>query len=138
MRPLGVTLVGFYQILRGALSLVFGFRPALHRMAAKLAFSPRRQRRRTAPRDFGHIAALASLSSLSYTCCRLRRPANAKLGRLLTLLFRHGLVLVLPASSTATCFRCSSEPSTRPASSIWPCPGQARLPCEGNPMRMAA
>src|ERR1035441_6316380 len=60
MRPLGVTLVGFYQILRGVLSLLFGLSVLLFSgLAAKLAsLAAEGNAVQRLLSDFGHVAGL--------------------------------------------------------------------------------
>ncbi len=60
MRPLGVTLVGFYQILRGVLGLLFGLSIMVFTgLAAKLAsLAAEGNALENFLRSFGHIAGL--------------------------------------------------------------------------------
>ncbi|HMB82736.1 MAG TPA: hypothetical protein VKI40_01675 [Terriglobales bacterium] len=100
MRPLGVTLVGFYQILRGILGLLFGLSVLLFTgLAAKLA-SLAAEGNATGRffAGFGHLTGLviivfAALHLISgYGVLRMQNW-----GRLLTLfLSAIGLVLLLP------------------------------------------
>jgi len=125
MRPLGVTLVGFYQILRGALSLVFGLSVCSSPDWLQTRFSRREGNAvERLLRDFGHIAGLGivvfavvhMLAGYGVLQCKTGDDSSRSCFPPLASCWFS------PASSTATCFRCSSEPSTRPASSIWPCP----------------
>ena len=100
MRPLGVTLVGFYQILRGIVGLLFGLSLLLFTgLAVKLA-SLAAEGNATGRffAGFGHLASLviilfAALHLISaYGILRVQNWA-----RLLTLfLSAIGLVLLLP------------------------------------------
>jgi hypothetical protein len=100
MRPLGVTLVGFYQILRGILGLLFGLSVLLFTgLAAKLA-SLAAEGNATGRffAGFGHLTGLviivfAALHLISgYGVLKMQNW-----GRLLTLfLSAIGLVLLLP------------------------------------------
>jgi hypothetical protein len=100
MRPLGVTLVGFYQILRGLLGLLFGLSLLLFTgLAAKLA-SLAAEGRATG-HFFGGIGHLASLVIILFALLHLISGYGVlrmqNWGRLLTLfLSAVGLVLLLP------------------------------------------
>jgi uncharacterized membrane protein (DUF2068 family) len=100
MRPLGVTLVGFYQILRGVLSLLFGLcLMAFTGLAAKLAsLAAEGNAVERLLSTFGHIAGLVIIVYgvigllAGYGVLQMQNW-----GRLLTLLFSAiGLVMVLP------------------------------------------
>ena len=100
MRPLAVTLIGFYQILRGVIYFlvglsVFGFRA----LAAKLAgFAAEGRALRLFLSGFGHLAGLIIIVAAIFVFAAgygLLQMQNW--GRLLTLLFSAvGLVLLLP------------------------------------------
>jgi uncharacterized membrane protein (DUF2068 family) len=100
MRPLGVTLVGFYQILRGLLGLLFGLSILVFTgLAAKLA-SLAVEANRTG-RFFGGLGHLASLVIIVFSVLHLIAGYGVlgmlNWGRLLTLfLSAVGLVLLLP------------------------------------------
>jgi uncharacterized membrane protein (DUF2068 family) len=100
MRPLGVTLVGFYQILRGLLSLLLGLSLLLFSgLAAKLASLAAEG---TAVERFmhsaGHVAALSVVVfGLVHILAGYGVLQMQNWGRLLTLFFSAlGLMLVLP------------------------------------------
>ena len=143
MRPLGVTLVGFYQILRGVLSLLFGLcLMAFTGLAAKLAsLAAEGNAVERLLSSFGHIAGLAIIVfGVIAHACRLRRLADAELGTSADAsVLCNWLVLVLPARSRAPSFAASSVESTPPRSFIWRCPRVKRaFHAEGSQMRMAA
>jgi uncharacterized membrane protein (DUF2068 family) len=143
MRLLGVTLVGFYQILRGALSLVFGLSVLLFTgLAAKLAsLNAEGNAVERLLRDFGHIAGLGIVVfAVVHMLAGYGVLQMQNWGRLLTLLFSAiGLVLVLPGlihghmfsllfgAINAACIFYLSMPPVKRA-----------FHAEGNPMRMAA
>jgi len=100
MRPLGVTLVGFYQILRGVLGLLFGvsilFSPGLAATLAALSAEAY-----TTGRFFGGSGPLASLAIIVFAVLNLIAAYGVlginNWGRLLTLfLSALGLVLLMP------------------------------------------
>ena len=144
MRPLGVTLVGFYQILRGVLALLFGLSVLLFTgLAAKLAsLAAEGNAVERLLRDFGHVAGLGIIVFARRPhACRLRRPADAELGTSphAPVFRRLDSCWFSPASCTDNVLRCSSERLTRPVSSISAMPPIKRaFHAEGNPMRMAA
>jgi uncharacterized membrane protein (DUF2068 family) len=143
MRPLGITLVGFYQILRGALSLVFGLSVLLFTgLAAKLAsLAAEGNAVERLLRDFGHIAGLGIVVfAVVHMLAGYGVLQMQNWGRLLTLLFSAiGLVLVLPGlihghmfsllfgAINAACIFYLAMPPVKRA-----------FHAEGNPMRMAA
>jgi uncharacterized membrane protein (DUF2068 family) len=100
MRPLGVTLVGFYQILRGVVGLLFGLSLLLFTgLAVKLA-SLAAEGNATG-RFFAGFGHLASLAIILYAALHLISSYGVlkmqNWGRLLTLfLSAIGLVLLLP------------------------------------------
>jgi hypothetical protein len=100
MRPLGVTLVGFYQILRGILGLLFGVSLLLFTgLAAKLAFLAAEGR--ATGRFFGGFGHVASLVIILFAVFHLIAGYGVltmqNWGRLLTLFFSAiGLFLLLP------------------------------------------
>jgi hypothetical protein len=100
MRPLGVALVGYYQMLRGAIALLFGLSILLFAgLAAKLAsYAAEGNAVENLLRSLGHAAGLvvilfAGVHILAgYGVLQMQNW-----GRLLTMLFSAiGLVLVLP------------------------------------------
>ena len=100
MRPLGVTLVGLYQILRGVVGVLFGLSIlAFAGLAAKLAsLAAEGNAVDRLLHSFGHAAGFAIIVfgalhlAAGYGLLQMRNW-----GRLLTLLFSAiGLVLVLP------------------------------------------
>ncbi|MGA3087668.1 MAG: hypothetical protein ABSD75_03595 [Terriglobales bacterium] len=143
MRPLGVTLVGFYQLLRGVLSLVFGlsimlFAGLAARLASLAAEGNAVQRLLS---DFGRVAGLGIIVFAAlHLIAGFGVLQMQNWGRLITLLFSAiGLVLVLPglvhghifsllfgAINAACIFYLAMPPIKR------------AFHAEGNPMRMAA
>ena len=108
MRPLGVTLVGFYQILRGVVGLLFGLSILLFTgLAAKLAsLAAEGHAVENILHSFGHWAGLGIIvfavvdMIAGYGVLQMQNW-----GRLLTLLFSAiGLVLVLPGVFVANIF----------------------------------
>lgn len=143
MRPLGVTLVGFYQILRGILSLLFGLSlMAFTGLAAKLAsLAAEGNAVQRLLSTFGHVAGLAIIVfGVIHMLAGWGVLQMENWGRLLTLLFSAvGLVLVLPgvmhghifslffgAINAASIFYLAMPPIKR------------AFHAEGKPMRMAA
>jgi uncharacterized membrane protein (DUF2068 family) len=100
MRPFGVTLVGFYQILRGVVGLLFGLSLLLFTgLAVKLA-SLAAEGNATG-RFFAGFGRLASVAIILYAALHLISSYGVlkmqNWGRLLTLfLSAIGLVLLLP------------------------------------------
>jgi hypothetical protein len=100
MRPLGVTLVGFYQILRAVLGLLFGFSILFFAgLAAKLASLAAEAN--IAGRFFGGFGHLASLVIVLFAALHLIAGYGVlgihNWGRLLTMfLSALGLVLLMP------------------------------------------
>jgi len=100
MRPLGVTLVGFYQILRGLIALLFGLSILLFTgLAAKLAFLAAEGN--ATGRFFGGLGHVASLVIILFAALHLIAGYGVlrmqNWGRLLTLfLSAIGLFLLLP------------------------------------------
>jgi ABC-type glycerol-3-phosphate transport system permease component len=110
MRPLGVTLVGFYQVLRGVVALLFGLSILLSAgLAAKLvSLAAEGNAIERLLRNFGYAAGLviivfAIIDMLAgYGVLQMQNW-----GRLLTLLFSAiGLVLVLPGLARANISSC--------------------------------
>jgi uncharacterized membrane protein (DUF2068 family) len=143
MRPLGVTLVGFYQILRGVLSLLFGLSlMAFTGLAAKFAsLAAEGNAVQRLLSTFGHIAGLAIIVfGVIHMMAGYGVLQMQNWGRLLTLLFSAvGLVLVLPglvhghifsllfgAINAASIFYLAAPPIKR------------AFHAEGSQMRMAA
>jgi uncharacterized membrane protein (DUF2068 family) len=143
MRPLGVTLVGFYQILRGVIGLVFGLSILLFAgLAAKLAsLAAEGSAVENILHRFGHLAGLGIIVfAVVHMIAGYGVLQMQNWGRLLTLLFSAiGLVLVLPGvvhanifsslfgAINATCIFYLAMPSIKRA-----------FHAEGNPLRMAA
>ncbi len=126
MRPLGVTLVGFYQILRGVLGLVFGISVMLFSgLAARLAsLAAEGNAVENLLRSFGHAAGLGIIVfAIVHMVAGYGVLQMQNWGRLLTLLFSAiGLVLLLPGVLHANVF----------------CLAFAAINAAGDPMRMAA
>ena len=108
MRPLGVTLVGFYQILRGVIGLLFGLSVLLFTgLAAKLAsLAAEGNAVENLLRGFGHVAGLVIIVfAVVHMAAGYGVLQMQNWGRLLTLLFSAiGLVLVLPGVVHANIF----------------------------------
>jgi len=100
MRPLGVTLVGLYQILRGVIGVVFGLSILLFAgLAAKLAsLAAEGNAVENILHRFGHLAGLGIIVfAVVHMIAGYGVLQMQNWGRLLTLLFSAiGLVLVLP------------------------------------------
>jgi hypothetical protein len=100
MRPLGVTLIGFYQILRGVVGILFGLSVMLFAgLAAKLA-SLAAEGNATG-RFFGGFGHLVGLVIILFAACHLLAGYGVlrmqNWGRLLTMFFSAiGLALLLP------------------------------------------
>ncbi len=100
MRPLGVTLIGVYQILRGALGVLFGLSLLLFTgLAAKLASLAAEGN--AVERMLHSVGRLAGLGILVFALLHILAGFGLlkmqNWGRLLTLLFSAiGLVLLLP------------------------------------------
>ncbi len=108
MRPLGVTLVGCYQILRGVVGLVFGLSILLFTgLAAKLAsLAAEGNAVENILHRFGHLAGLGIIVfAIVHMIAGYGVLQMQNWGRLLTLLFSAiGLVLVLPGVFVANIF----------------------------------
>lgn len=99
MRPLGVTLVGFYQILRGVLGLLFGLSILLFTgLAAKLASLATEAHATGRFFGFGHLAGVVIIVfSVLHLLAGYGLLGMHNWGRLLTLfLSAIGLVLLMP------------------------------------------
>ena len=108
MRPLGVTLVGLYQILRGVIGVVFGLSILLFAgLAAKLAsLAAEGNAVENILHRFGHLAGLGIIVfAVGHMIAGYGVLQMQNWGRLLTLLFSAiGLVLVLPGVFVANIF----------------------------------
>ena len=143
MRPLGVTLVGFYQILRGVVALLFGFAVLLFAgLAAKLAsLAAEGNAVGYYLRGFGHLAGLVIiLFAVVHMLAGYGVLQMQNWGRLLTLLFSAiGLVLVLPGVVHAHVFSLFFGAINAACIFYLAMPPIKRaFHAEGNPMRMAA
>jgi hypothetical protein len=143
MRPLGVTLVGFYQILRGVVGLLFGFSILLFTgLIAKLtSLAAEGNAIERLLHGFGHAVGLVIIVfALLHMVAGYGVLQMRNWGRLLTLLFSAiGLVLVLNGMVqahilplligviNAACILYLAIPSIKRA-----------FHAEGDPMRMAA
>jgi uncharacterized membrane protein (DUF2068 family) len=143
MRPLGVTLVGFYQILRGLIGLLFGLSILLFAgLAAKLvSLAAEGNAVEGLLSGFGHVAGLVVIVfAIVHRLGGYGVLQMQNWGRLLTLLFSAiGLVLVLPGvvhgnifavifgAINAVCIFYLAMPPIKRA-----------FHAEGNPMRVAA
>ena len=142
MRPLGVTLVGFYQILRGVIGLVFGLFVLLYNGPAnKLAALAAEGN--AAERLLGGLGHAAGLVIIVFVIVHMLAGYGVlqmqNWGRFLTLLFSAiELVLILPGvvhgnifsllfgAMNAVCIFYLAMPPVKRA-----------FHAEGNPMRMA-
>jgi len=108
MRPLGVTLVGFYQILRGVVALLFGACILLFTgLAARLSsLAAEGNAIGNLLRDFGLLAGLAIVVfGIVHLVAGYGVLQMQNWGRLLTLLFSAlGLVVLLPGAAHANVF----------------------------------
>jgi uncharacterized membrane protein (DUF2068 family) len=143
MRPLGVTLVGFYQILRGILSLLFGLSLLLFTgLAAKLAsLAAEGNAVENILRTFGHVAGVAIIVfGVVHMLAGYGVLQMENWGRLLTLLFSAiGLVLVLPGVVHTHVFSlCFGAINAASIFYLAMPPIKRAFHAEGNPMRMAA
>ena len=143
MRPLGVTLVGFYQILRGVLSLLFGLSVLLFSgLAAKLAsLAAEGNAVERLLREFGHAAGLGIIVfAVVHMLAGYGVLQMQNWGRLLTLLFSAiGLILVLPGLIHAHVFSLLFGVINAACIIYLAAPPVKRaFHAEGNPMRMAA
>ena len=143
MRPLGVTLVGFYQILRGVIGLVFGLSVLLFSgLSAKLAsMAAEGNAVERLLRDFGHVAGLGIIVfAVVHMIAGYGVLQMQNWGRLLTLLFSAiGLVLVLPGLVQAHIFSLLFGAINAACIVYLAMPPIKRaFHAEGNPMRMAA
>ncbi|MGB6387271.1 MAG: hypothetical protein WBD25_09360 [Terriglobales bacterium] len=143
MRPLGVTLVGFYQILRGVLGLLFGLSIMVFTgLAAKLAsLAAEGNALENFLRSFGHIAGLVIIVfAIIHMLAGYGVLQMQNWGRLLTLLFSAiGLVLVLPGVLHANIFALFFGVINAACIFYLAMPPIKRaFHAEGNPMRMAA
>jgi uncharacterized membrane protein (DUF2068 family) len=143
MRPLGVTLVGFYQILRGLIALLFGLSVLLFAgLAAKLvSLAAEGNAVARYLSGFGHLVGLGIIVfALVHMIAGYGVLQMQNWGRLLALLFSAiGLVLLLPGilhahvfsllfgAINAACVFYLAMPPTKRA-----------FHAQGNPMRMAA
>jgi uncharacterized membrane protein (DUF2068 family) len=100
MRPLGITLIGIYQILRGALGVLFGLSLLLFSsLAAKLAsLAAEGNAVERILHSFGRMAGLGIIVfALLHILAGFGLLKMENWGRLLTLLFSAiGLVILLP------------------------------------------
>jgi uncharacterized membrane protein (DUF2068 family) len=143
MRPLGVTLVGFYQILRGVIGLVFGLSVLLVTgLAAKLAsMAAEGNAVENLLRGFGHAAGLGIIVfAVVHMIAGYGVLQMQNWGRLLALLFSAiGLVLVLPGVAHGNVFSVIFGAINAACIFYLAMPVIKRaFHAEGNPMRMAA
>jgi uncharacterized membrane protein (DUF2068 family) len=143
MRPLGATLVGFYQILRGVIGAVFGLSVLLFTgLIAKLtSLAAEGSALAQYIQSFGRAAGLVVIvfgivhMVAGYGVLRMQNW-----GRLLTLLFSAvGLVLLLPGVAHANPFSvCFGAVNAACILYLVMPPIKRAFHAEGNPMRMAA
>jgi len=130
MRPLGVTLIGIYQILRGAFGVLFGLSLMLFTgLAAKLAsLAAEGNAVERILHGFGRMAGLAIIAfALLHILSGFGLLKMENWGRLLALLFSaiglmlllpvliasHGLPLVFAAINAASIFYLALPPIKR-------------------------
>jgi uncharacterized membrane protein (DUF2068 family) len=143
MRPLGVTLVGFYQILRGVVALLFGLSILLFAgLAAKLAsLAAEGNAIERLLRDFGHVAGVIIIVfAIVHMVAGYGVLQMQNWGRFLTLVFSAiGLVLILPGLVHANVSSCLFGVINAACIIYLAMPPIKRaFRAEGNPMRMAA
>jgi uncharacterized membrane protein (DUF2068 family) len=143
MRPLGVTLVGFYQILRGLLGLLFGLSILLFTgMVAKLAsLAAEGNAVEGFLHRFGHAAGLGVVVfAVVHMLAGYGVLQMQNWGRLLTLLFSAiGLVLLLPGLAHGNMFSLVFGAINAACIFYLVMPPIKRaFHAEGNPMRAAA
>lgn len=143
MRPLGVALVGFYQILRGVIGLLFGFSLLLFTgLVAKVAsLAAEGNAIERLLHGFGHAVGLVIIVfAVVHMLAGYGVLQMQNWGRLLTLLFSAiGLVLVLPGMVHAHTFSLLFGAVDAACILYLAMPPIKRaFHAEGNPMRMAA
>lgn len=108
MRPLGVTLIGFYQILRGVVDVLFGVSVlAFTNLAARMiSLAAEGLAAGRLLHGFGHLVGLAILAiGIIHLAAGWGVLGMKNWGRLLTILFSAiGLFLLLPALSHGHAF----------------------------------
>jgi uncharacterized membrane protein (DUF2068 family) len=143
MRPLGVTLFGLYQILRGVIGVVFGLSILLFAgLSAKLAsLAAEGKAVENILHSFGHLAGLGIIVfAVVHMIAGYGVLQMQNWGRLLTLLFSAiGLVLVLPGVFVANIF-CLLFGAINAACIFYLAmpPIKRAFHAEGNPARVAA
>ena len=142
MRPLGVTLVGFYQILRGVIALLFGLSILLFAgLPAKLAsLAAEGNAIERLLRDFGHVAGvIVIVFAIVHMLAGYGVLQMQNWGRFLTLVFSAiGLVLILPGLVHANVSSCLFGVINAACIIYLAMPPIKRaFRAEGNPMRMA-
>jgi hypothetical protein len=143
MRPLGVTLVGFYQILRGVIGLLFGLSVLLFTGLVANVASVAAEGNAIAfwLQRLGHAAGLVIIVvALVHMLAGFGVLQMQNWGRLLTLLFSAiGLVLLLPGAFHAHLFSLLFA-AINAASILYLSmpPIRRAFHTESNPMRMAA
>jgi uncharacterized membrane protein (DUF2068 family) len=144
MRPLGVTLVGFYQILRGVIGLLFGFSVLLFTgLVAKVtSMAAEGNAIERLLHGFGHVVGIVILAfAVVHMIAGYGVLQMQNWGRLLTLLFSAiGLMLVLPGITHAHIFSLFAGAIDAVCIFYLAMPPVRRAfqAAEGNPMRMAA
>ncbi len=143
MRPLGVTLVGFYQILRGVVGLLFGLSILLFTglIGGLTSLAAEGNAVERLVHGLGHAAGLVViLFALVHMVAGYGVLQMENWGRLLTLLFSAiGLVLVLPGVVHANIFSLFFGAINAVCIFYLAMPPIKRaFHAEGNPMRMAA
>jgi len=141
MRPLGVTLVGFYQILRGIMGLVFGFFVVFYRGPSNKLASVAAQGNAVERllSGFGHAAGLAIIAfAVVHMIAGYSVLQMQNWGRVLTLLFSAiELVLVLPGAVHENVFSLLFGAINAACILYLAMPSIKRAFAEGSPVRMA-
>jgi hypothetical protein len=142
MRPLGVTLVGFYQILRGVIGLVFGLFVLLYNGPANKLASLAAEGN-AVERLLGALGHAAGLVIIVFVIVHMLAGYGVlqmqNWGRFLTLLFAAiELVLILPGVVHANIFSLLFGAMNAVCIFYLAMPPVKRaFHAEGNPMRMA-
>jgi len=143
MRPLGVTLIGFYQLLRGVIGVLFGLSIlAFAGLAAKFAsLAAEGNAAERLLSGFGHVAGLIIIVfAVLHLAAGYGLLQMANWGRLLTLLFSAiGLMLLLPGFTHMHMFSLAFG-LINAASILYLAmpPIRRAFHAAGNPLKMAA
>ncbi len=143
MRPLGVTLIGFYQLLRGVVDVLFGVSVmAFTNFAARMvSLAAEGLAAGRILHGFGHLVGLAILAvGIVHLAGGWGVLGMKNWGRLLTILFSAiGLFLLLPALSQGQIFSVAFGFIDGVSIIYLALPAIRRaFHTEGHPMRVAA